>query len=105
MDGPPGRHRLVFDSISADGAGEALALPRNYIAANKKGYGLEPSQLATIIILRHFATVFAYDDAMWSKYGAGFAKMSGFKDPKTNEAPDKNLYNAEGYGQGIPNGG
>lgn len=99
----PGRHRLVFDATSADGAGYALFYARNYVAVNMSGYGLDPAQLATVIILRHFATVFGYDDAIWAKHGATLAKMSGFKDPKTNAPPVRNLYDVKGYAQGLAN--
>jgi hypothetical protein len=100
----PGRHRLVFDATSADGAGDALFYTRNYIEVNESGYGIEPADLATIIILRHFATVFGYDDATWAKYGRAFSNMAKFTDPKTKEAPVRNLYDAKGYGASLPNG-
>lgn len=99
----PGRHRLVFDATSADGAAHALFFARNYIGVNKSAYGLEPSQLATIIILRHMATVFAFDDAIWAKYGKLLSNMAKFTDPKTQEAPTRNLYDVKGYGPGLAN--
>ncbi len=99
----PARHRLVFDATSADGAAHALFFARNYIGINKSAYGLEPSQLATIIILRHMATVFAFDDAIWAKYGKLLSTMAKFTDPKTQEAPTRNLYDVKGYGPGLAN--
>jgi len=99
----PGRHRLVFDAMSAEGAAHALFFTRNYIGVNKSAYGIEPSQLATIIILRHMATVFGYDDAIWAKYGKIFSDMSKFTDPKTHKEPTRNLYDVKGYGPGLAN--
>lgn len=99
----PGRHRLVFDATSADGAAHALFFARNYISTNKSAYGIEPSQLATIIILRHMATPFGYDDAMWEKYGKVLAKLSRFTDPTTQKEPTRNLYNVKGYAPGLAN--
>ena len=99
----PGRHRLVFDATSADGAAHALFFARNYIGVNKSAYGIEPSQLATIIILRHMATVFGYDDAIWAKYGTILSNMAKFTDPKTKEVPTRNLYDVKGYGPGLAN--
>ena len=101
----PGRHRLVFDATSADGAGESLFYARNYININKSAYGIEQSQLATIIILRHAGTVFGYDDAMWAKYGKVFSNMAKFTDPKTKEAPTSNLMDVKNFGPGLPNNG
>ena len=98
----PGRHRMVFDATSANGAGEALFFADNYIATNKSGYGLEQSQLATIVILRHFATIFGYTDPVWEKYGHVFANVTKFMDPKTKEAPRRNLYATTGE-KGLPN--
>ena len=86
----PGKHRIVFDAISAKGAQEALFFADNYIGANKSGYDLAPDQLATIIVLRHHATVFGYNDAVWKKYGAVFGPFLKFKDPKTKKWPLRN---------------
>ena len=99
----PARHRLVFDATSSEGAAHALFFARNYIGVNKSAYGIEPSQLATIIILRHMATVFAYDDAIWAKYGKTLSNMAKFTDPKSKEAPTRNLYDVKGYGPGLSN--
>lgn len=101
----PGRHRLAFDATSAKGAGEALTFVNNYLIANKDGYKLEPSALAVVVILRHFATPFAYNDAMWAKYGTTFSKLIKFTDPKTKKPPRSNLYNAKGYEKLLPNRG
>jgi len=101
----PGRHRLVFDATSSDGAAHALFFARNYIGVNKSAYGIESSQLATIIILRHMGTVFGYDDAIWAKYGKTLSEMSKFTDPKTQEVPTRNLYDVKGYGPGLANAG
>lgn len=101
----PGRHRMVFDSVSAKGLGEALLFARNVIEENKQAYGLDPSQHAIIMIVRHAATMFGYDDALWAKYGEAFTKRAGLLDPKTSAAPVRNLFEAEGYGQALPNGG
>jgi intracellular sulfur oxidation DsrE/DsrF family protein len=101
----PGRHRLVFDATSADGAGESLFYLRNYIGVNKSAYGIEAAQLANIVILRHMATVFGYDDAIWEKYGKTLSDMARFTDPKTKEVPTRNLFDVKNFGPGLPNAG
>ncbi|MDE1923949.1 MAG: hypothetical protein KGI55_11015 [Gammaproteobacteria bacterium] len=88
----PGRHRFVFDCASATGAGDGVEFADAYFRANQSGYQLAPSDLAVILILRHYATVFAYDDRIWAKYGAEFSKMLKFTDPKTKAAPVRNVY-------------
>jgi intracellular sulfur oxidation DsrE/DsrF family protein len=99
----PSRHRIVFDATSSDGAAHALFFARNYIGVNKSDYGVDHSQLATIIVLRHMGTVFGYNDEIWAKYGKVLSNLSNFTDPKTKEAPTRNLYDVKGYGPGLAN--
>lgn len=90
----PGKHRFFFDAISPKGADEALLFADNYFNANKGGYGLETADLAVVVCLRHLATPFAYNDAMWAKYGAAFSDRISFVDPKTKAAPIVNTHTA-----------
>jgi intracellular sulfur oxidation DsrE/DsrF family protein len=103
MDKLPGKHRMVVDGVTANGAGEAVLFASNLYAANKAGYSLGETDLAIIVVMRHFATPFAFTDAMWAKYGKGMSPMIDFKDPKTKEAPATNLYNSAAYGLTLPN--
>jgi hypothetical protein len=105
MDQIPGKHRLVFDTTTPEGLGHSLPYTNNFQDVNKNAYGLEYQDVAVIIVVRHNSTSFAFNEAMWSKYGRIFSDRAGFKDPKTNEAPDKNLYNASGYGSALANNG
>ena len=77
----------------------------NFFIANKNGYGLEPKDAAVIIVMRHFATPFAYTDAIWSKYGAQMAEAIEFSDPKTKQRPRTNLYTSADFGLSLPNFG
>ncbi len=99
------KHRLLFDTASSDGVGDALAFAGNFYRANKADYGVEASELAVVIVLRHRSAPFGYNDAMWSKYGATLAARSKVADPKTKQTPTSNFYNATGYGELIPNRG
>jgi len=101
LDTVPGTHRLMFDTTMPDGFGFALLYASNYFIANKDGYGLQDSELAVVIVARHFSTPFAFNDAMWKKYGASISRLTGFTDPKTRQAPNTNLYNLPDYG--LPN--
>ena len=47
----------------------ALIYAANFYTANQSDYGLQNSELAVVVIARHFSTPFAYNDAIWSKYG------------------------------------
>ncbi len=105
LDRPDAAHRLAIDSTTPEGGGGALAFANNFFEANKTGYGLEAPTIAVVVVLRHFSTPFAYNDAMWGKYGAAFTAPTHFTDPKTKQAPKINVYNAAGYGFSLPNFG
>jgi hypothetical protein len=105
MDKLGAKHRMVFDTTSPEGLGRALLFGTNFVTVNKDAYGVENSDVGLIIVVRHNSTPFAYNDAMWAKYGRAFAQRSGFNDPKTKEAPTVNLFNATGFGPGLPNNG
>ena len=56
-----------------------------------------------VVCLRHFATPFAFNDAMWAKYGKVLSTMLMFTDPKTKAAPSTNLLNSADYAMALPN--
>jgi len=94
FDQIPGKHRLFFDAVSAEGVAAAIRFADNFFTANKDGYGLEPSDVAIVICLRHRATQFAFTDAIWAKHGAALSESDKFIDPKTSQAPIVNVYRA-----------
>ena len=75
----------------------------NLFEANKSGYSLTDADVAVVVCLRHFATVFAYNDAIWAKYGKVFSGLLNFTDPKTKQVPTTNLLNSADYGMSMPN--
>jgi hypothetical protein len=103
MDKLPAKHRLVFDTTTPAGFGAAVAYANNFLTADKDGYGLTDQDHGIIIVARHFATPFAYNDAMWAKYGKAFPPVAAMDDPKTKQRPNFNLFNVGGYGLDLPN--
>jgi len=102
----PGKHRVIFDTTTSAAIGQGIFFANNFFTGNKNGYGLEPSDLAVVVGMRHQSTGFAFSDAMWAKYGAGLAERAGnFTDPKTKVVPAINVYRATGYGQELTNNG
>lgn len=99
----PGKHRFFFDATSPLGVGDALQFTNNFLVASKSGYGLGDDDNAVVIGLRHWATAFAFSDAIWARYGAVFTDRSKFTDPKTNAVPVINVYLTKGYGMLLPN--
>jgi hypothetical protein len=96
LDKIPGKHRVVFDVISSRGVPEALHFASNIYSGNKSLYGLDESDLAIVIVLRHSATAFGYSDAIWAKHGKALAAATSYTDPKSSEPPKGNPYNATG---------
>jgi len=103
MDTLPGKHRMVIDGVTANGAGEAVLFANNLFEANKTGYSVEERDVAIIVVMRHFATPFAFTDAIWAKYGKAMGEFLMFSDPKTKQPPATNLYNSAAYGMALPN--
>lgn len=103
FDAVPGKHRLYLDATTGAGAGDALLFAGNFLNNNKSAYSLADSDSAVVVCLRHFATPFAWTDAIWSKYGAPFTEFTKVNDPKTGKAPTTNVYRSPDYGMQLNN--
>jgi hypothetical protein len=103
LDAVAGKHRIFIDASTPRGAGEAILYSNNLYEANKSGYSLGEPDIVVVACMRHFATPFAYNDAMWKKYGSVMSKMIEFTDPKTKQSPSTNLLNSGAYGMALPN--
>jgi intracellular sulfur oxidation DsrE/DsrF family protein len=81
-----GKHRLVFDTTEPTGLSSAMTYATNYYSASNSGYGLQNGDLAVVIIARHFSTPFAYNEAIWNKYGVQISDFvqRGKEPSKTN---------------------
>jgi len=104
LDKIPGKHRTILDAVSAAGVGGALHFASNILETSKSGYGLDSTEVAVVICLRHGATAFAYSDAMWSKYGAALSTRAKFDDPKSHQPAVVNVYNSTAYPGMLSNG-
>lgn len=93
LDKIPGKHRMVLDVTTASGVGEALGFANNLFAGNKSGYDLNDPDLAMVICLRHFATVFAFTDLIWANYGRAMADAVKYT-ARASDLPNTNPYNA-----------
>jgi hypothetical protein len=93
MDALPTGHRMVFDAVSPKGAEDVRHYASNFFYVNRNNYGLENRDLGVIIIFRHNATPYAYNDAMWTKYGSVFAAELKLGDPAAQKPPAANPAN------------
>ncbi len=103
LDAVPGTHRTFIDASTVRGAAEAMLYANNLFEANKAGYALSDRDVAVVICLRHFATPFAFTDAVWAKYGKAMSTLLEVSDPKTKQAPTTNLLLSADYGMMLPN--
>ena len=106
FDQPAAKHRFFLDTTSPEAFAQALTFARNFFTGNGNGYGLADADIAQIICARHRSTTFAYNDAMWAKYGATLSeRANGFVDPRTKQVPTNNIYMNAGSGEGPANRG
>jgi hypothetical protein len=103
MDTLPGKHRTVIDCAAAGAAGTGVFFANNIFTANRSGYQLADSDVAVIVVLRHEATAFAYNDAIWAKYGTVLGTMGKVTDPRTNQPSTVNPLNSSEFGAAMTN--
>jgi intracellular sulfur oxidation DsrE/DsrF family protein len=105
LDQTPGaKHRFFYDTTTTQGYAQALFFARNYFVASASGYKLTDPEVAQVVCMRHGSTSYAFNDAMWAKYGAALAERAEhFVDPKTKQVPTTNVFLATGYGELMPN--
>lgn len=69
MSSMRGKHRVVVDVTTPQGMPDAIRFAGNLFIGHKTGYGLEESDVAILVCLRHSATAYGYDAGIWSKHG------------------------------------
>ena len=105
MDTLPGKHRTVIDCAAAGAAGTGVFYANNIFIANRSGYQLDDTEVAVIVVLRHEATTFAFNDAIWAKYGSVLGNLGKITDPRTNQSPTVNPLNSRDFGPAMTNNG
>jgi hypothetical protein len=88
----PGTHRFIMDTTTAPGFDNAMLYANNFFVGNQQAYGLKDTDLAVIVVLRHFSTGFGYNNAIWSKYGTVLSQIMSYTDPKTKQPPTSNVH-------------
>jgi intracellular sulfur oxidation DsrE/DsrF family protein len=72
LDDLKGQHKNIFDCVSVENASTGLAFARNFLTANTGPiYQLKDADVNVIVCVRHLASVFGFNDAMWAKYKLG----------------------------------
>jgi intracellular sulfur oxidation DsrE/DsrF family protein len=72
LDELKGQHKNIYDCTSVENGPMGWTFARNFLTANTGPiYQLKDSDVNAIICVRHQATVFGFNDAMWAKYKLG----------------------------------
>jgi hypothetical protein len=98
------RHRIVFDTLSANGLGLGMNFAKNFFEANREAGNISPNELSVVLILRHMSTSLIFNDHVWDKYGNYLVDRTKIFDPRTNAPPRVNIYNVQLPNHDLPNG-
>lgn len=74
MDALPGSHRAFIDSSTMPGGANAVRYASNILTVYADDYEGDVSDYAMIVCFRHTSTPYAFNDAIWAKYGALFSR-------------------------------
>ena len=83
-----GKHRIVYDATQPHEI-YPFAWPKVFLLTNQKT-GTPASDCGVVVVLRHTAIAYAFDDWVWKKYN--FGEVFGAKDPKTKMASLRNPF-------------
>jgi intracellular sulfur oxidation DsrE/DsrF family protein len=92
FDDNAAKHRVIFDTWNPEHFPDAIQFAGNTFDTNKSDYDIPNDQMAVVIVCRHRTTPFAFNDAMWAKYGKSFAAQMEGADPKTKDVPATSPY-------------
>ena len=96
LDDFKGQHKNIYDCTSVENGPMGWTFARNFLTANTGPiYQLKDSDINAIVSVRHSASVYGFNDAMWAKYKLGESQKvndsSGapaVKNPQVNVAND-----------------
>jgi hypothetical protein len=83
-----GDHRIVFDAIHSHDL-LPFAYPKIFYLTNEKT-GTPESKCGIVMVLRHDAIPFAFDDKLWSKYKLG--EIYNVTDPVSKDTASRNPF-------------
>jgi len=90
LDGNNAKHRVILDTWNPEHFPDALQFAGNIVETNKTDYEIPASELAVVICVRHRTTPFAFNDAMWTKYGKTMSAQMAWTDPNAQGTPTAN---------------
>jgi intracellular sulfur oxidation DsrE/DsrF family protein len=95
LDELKGQHKNIYDCTSVENGPMGWSFARNFLTANTGPvYQLKDADVNAIVCVRHTASVFGFNDAMWAKYKLGESQKvndgaaAAVKNPQTTTAND-----------------
>lgn len=95
LDELKGQHKNIFDCTSIENGPSGWTFARNFLTANTGPvYQLTDADINAIVCMRHSASVFGFNDAMWTKYKLGESQkvneggVPAVKNPHVSTAMD-----------------
>jgi intracellular sulfur oxidation DsrE/DsrF family protein len=95
LDDFKGQHKNIYDCTSVENGPMGWTFARNFLTGNTGPiYQLKDADINAIVSVRHSASVFGFNDAMWAKYKLGESQkvneagIAAVKNPQTNVAND-----------------
>jgi hypothetical protein len=95
LDDLKGQHKNIFDCISIETGPTGWTFARNFLTANTGPiYQLKDADVNAIVCVRHLASVFGFNDAVWTKYKLGESQKvneggaAAVRNPHANTAND-----------------
>lgn len=95
LDELKGLHKNIYDCTSVETGPSGWSFARNFLTANTGPiYQLKEADINAIVCVRHQASVFGFNDAMWAKYKLGETQQvneggaPASRNPQTNTAND-----------------
>lgn len=96
LDDNNAKHRVILDTWNPEHFPDALQFAGNIVETNKTDYDLPAGELAVVICVRHRTTPFAFNDAMWTKYGKTMSAQMAWSDPNSPGTPGTTSANPYG---------
>jgi hypothetical protein len=95
LDDLKGQHKNIYDCTSVENGPMGWTFARNFLTANTGPiYQLKDADINAIVSVRHSASVFGFNDAMWTKYKLGESQkvndggVPAVRNAQTNVATD-----------------
>jgi intracellular sulfur oxidation DsrE/DsrF family protein len=95
LDDLKGQHKNIYDCTSVENGPMGWTFARNFLTANTGPiYQLKDADVNAIVCVRHSASVYGFNDAMWAKYKLGESQkvndggVPAVKNPQVSTAND-----------------